>query len=209
LSDTLQVKAGVRALPDVTPGLSQGELIDAYGTHSRAVRSVAARTCGPAQADDVVQEVFFRLWQEPGRFDPAKGSLRGYLLGIGRNCAVDVVRSNQARLRREQRVVAVQATPAPSVVDLVEGLDVAERVCAALALLPDAERLAITMAFFGGLSYRATAVRLNVPEGTTKSRIRVGLRRLAQLLDDDDAPPTGTADPPLVPTTGTALDPPT
>lgn len=168
-------------------------LTAAYRDHHAAVTAVARRVCGPGHAADVAQDVFVALWRHPERFDPERGSLRSFLLAVAHNKAVDVVRSESARGAREQRDRAAEALNPAGVDDKLLRDDAAAWVGAALAVLPATEREAITAAFYDGYSYRQVAARLGVPEGTIKSRIRSGLRRLHLLLADLDVNPgTGT-----------------
>ncbi len=159
-------------------------LADAYRDHHGAVNAIARRVCGSDHAVDVTQDVFVALWRDPDRFDPNRGSLRSFLLVLAHNKAVDLVRSETARLAREQKVDAA-ASPVPvGVEDRLLGGEVAARVRIAVAGLPVNEREAIISSFFEQRSYRATARWLEVPEGTIKARIRSGLQRLHPLLTE-------------------------
>ena len=159
-------------------------LTDAYRAHRTAVRSLALRICGSGGAEDVTQEVFMRLWRDPGRFDPARGSIRTFLLTMTHHMAVDRIRSTTARHRRE-----VQSLTADSAISDVEGEallgQVRERIVAAVDALPAPEKEAIRTAFYGDCTYREAARILRQPEGTTKSRIRSGLKRLEVSLAAD------------------------
>ena len=162
-------------------------LADDVRAHGDAVRRVAAVSCGVDRAADVAQEVFLRFWLHPERFDPMRGSLRTYLLTLGRSVAIDATRSDAARRRRES---AGRWRDVPTLEPIDDGLlrdETAQRVRRALRQLPPVERDAIATAFYGGCSYRAAAVVLGEPEGTIKSRIRAGLRRLRDLLDEQGA----------------------
>ena len=135
-------------------------------------------------AEEVVQEVFLRLWNEPAKFDPDRGTLRTYLLAQAHGRSVDRVRSDVSRRRREDRdATEAQRRPAPrSLDDEVVDLITSEKVRAAVQLLPADERAAIELAYFGGRSYREVATELDAPEGTIKSRIRSGMGRLRDSL---------------------------
>lgn len=146
-----------------------------YGGATHAVARHVARDDGIA--DDVVQEVFVRLWEQPDRFDPERGSLRAFLIMDTRARAVDRLRRDGARRRREEREAVAQ----PATHD--DSLEVWDRLLAthlqdALGTLSADERSAIELAYFGGHTYRDVAVLLGEPEGTVKSRIRSGLHRL-------------------------------
>jgi RNA polymerase sigma-70 factor (ECF subfamily) len=161
----------------------QGALAEAYRRHAGGAFGLALRITGDrALAEEVVQEVFLRLWNEPERFDPARGSLRSYLLTNTHGRSVDLIRSESARRTREQRDAS--RTPAPGY-DLereVWDLTLAEHVRDAVAELRDEERAAIELAYFDGHTYREVAGLLDEPEGTVKSRIRSGLGRLRESL---------------------------
>lgn len=160
-------------------------LAEAYRRHSGAVFGLARRLLsGGPQAEEVVQEVFLRLWEQPEKFDPGRGSLRSYLLANCHGRSVDLLRSEQSRRRREERDATRTAKPGQDVEHEVWDLTVAERMGDALGALPDGERKAIELAYYGGHSYREVASLLGEPEGTIKSRIRSGLRRLRSHLVD-------------------------
>ncbi|MBI2709148.1 MAG: sigma-70 family RNA polymerase sigma factor [Actinobacteria bacterium] len=160
-------------------------LAEVYRRHGGAVFGLARRLLADATlAEEVVQEVFLRLWNDPERFDPERGSLRSYLLAQCHGRSVDLVRSETARRRREEkdlrRTVDDGYDLEREVADLVAG----EQVRDALAQLPEVERQAIQLAYLGGHTYREVAVLLDQPEGTVKSRIRSGLKRLRGDLSD-------------------------
>jgi RNA polymerase sigma-70 factor (ECF subfamily) len=158
-------------------------LAEAYRRHAGAVLSIARRLLGDrARAEEVVQEVFVRLWNEPERFDPERGSLRSFLLANAHGRAVDVLRSDASRRAREDRDARRTATAGYDIELEVADLVVAERVRDALSTLTDSERRAIQLAYFGGHTYREVATLLDEPEGTIKSRIRTGLDRLRREL---------------------------
>lgn len=160
-------------------------LAEVYRRHAGAAYALARRLLNDKElAEEVLQEVFLRLWNNPERFDPARGSLRAYLLAQTHGRAVDLLRSETARRRREER----EAREAPEFGDDIErqviDLTVSEKVKEVVAGLPTDERQAIELAYFGGHTYRQVAVMLETPEGTVKSRIRSGLRRLRTDLAD-------------------------
>ena len=158
---------------------------EAYRRHAGAVFALAQRLLWERTlAEELVQEVFLRLWEQPDRFDQARGSLRSFLLMDAHARGVDRIRSDSRRREREERT-ARAAVVADYDLDLeAYDLDVAEQVREVMATLTDGERRAIELAYFGGHTYREVARILDEPEGTIKSRIRTGLVRLrTQLLD--------------------------
>ena len=153
-------------------------LSELYRRHGGSLFCAALRVLSARElAEEVVQDIFLRLWRTPERFDPERGSLRSFLLAQCHGRAVDVVRSESARRRREDG----DATSGEAlyclendVVDFVIG----QKVRNAVGTLCDTEREAISLAYFGGHSYVDVASLLGVAEGTVKSRIRSGLARL-------------------------------
>lgn len=159
-------------------------LAEVYRRHGAAVHAVARRVTGtPSRADDVTQEVFVDLWQRPERFDAGRGTLRTWLLTAAHSRAVDLVRADVARARREERVAHDTARSGYDVDHFAWDLAMADRLRAALDALPEGERRAIELAYFEGLTYRQVASELDAPEGTVKSRIRSGLKRLRTALN--------------------------
>jgi RNA polymerase sigma-70 factor (ECF subfamily) len=160
-------------------------LAEAYRRHAGAVFGLATRVLSDGTAaEEVVQEVFLRLWNNPERFDPERGSLRSYLLAQTHGRSVDLLRSNQSRRAREEREARAAATAGYDLEHEVWDLAVAERVRKAVTSLPLDERRAIELAYFGGHTYREVATALGAPEGTVKSRIRMGLKRMRAVLSD-------------------------
>ena len=137
-------------------------------------------------AQDVTQEIFLRLWNEPQRFDPERGSLRSFLLREAHSRSIERVRSEEARRQRESRS-DFRDRPVPLNIedDVLRSLT-SNEVRNALSQLPPGERSAIVLAYYGGHSYREVASVLGAPEGTVKSRIRSGLLKLSSLLNDDE-----------------------
>lgn len=182
-------EAEVRARLCAGEEAALGELYDQYAS---LVFGLALRVIGERRAaEDVCQDVFLYLWERPEVFDPERGSLRTWIGTLAHRRAVDHVRREEARRRRTAREAARRATAEPDVDELAVALVSAERVRAALDVLPEEQRVAIHLAYFGGRTYRQVADELGIPEGTAKSRLRLGLRRVAAALtpDDDEATP--------------------
>ena len=160
----------------------EGALAEIYDQYASFVYGLALRVIGDARAaEDVAQDVFVSVWERPEAFDPERGSLRTWLGTLAHRRAVDHVRREDARRRRAIKDAARPATT-PDVEEMAVALVTAERVRAALDTLPDAQRRAIQLAYFGGKTYRQVAEVLGIPEGTAKSRLRLGLRRIAESL---------------------------
>ena len=153
----------------------------AFDEHHRAVYAAALRVVDDAAlAHDVVQDVFLRLWRRPDSFNPARADLGTYLRLMGRSRALDVWREGQVRGRAADRLKLVSEEPPledhPAV--LAERDQDRAEVREALGRLPEAQREAIVLAYWGGLTADQIARRSRVPLGTAKSRIRLGLARL-------------------------------
>jgi RNA polymerase sigma-70 factor, ECF subfamily len=146
----------------------------AYGLICKVLRD-------PAQAEEVVQEVMLEVWRTASRFDPDRGAAATWVLTIAHRRAVDRVRSETAAAEREQRAAQVPAA-ADDVADSVEASLDAELLRRCLDGLTDMQRESITLAYYGGYTYREVAKLLDAALGTVKSRIRDGLGRLRECL---------------------------
>ena len=160
------------------------DLYDQFGSY---VFGLAARVIGDRHAaEDVTQEVFMSIWERPEAFEPSRGRLRTFLGTLAHRRSVDVVRREEARRRRAAREAAT-VVPIPDVGELAMAIVTAEQVRAEVDRLPREQREAIELAYFGGRTYRQVAEELGIPEGTAKSRMRLGLGRIAQALEAQGA----------------------
>jgi RNA polymerase sigma-70 factor (ECF subfamily) len=154
------------------------ELLSArvYGLIKRVLRD-------PAQAEEVTQEVMVEVWRTSPRFDRAKGSATAWTFTIAHRRAVDRVRSEQAGAERVRRVAAVSAeTPYDDVVEAATARIEQQQVRRCLEGLTGLQREAITMAYYGGRSYREVAEQLDTALPTIKTRMRDGLIRMRDCL---------------------------
>jgi RNA polymerase sigma-70 factor (ECF subfamily) len=155
-----------------------------YDEHARSVYGAALRILGdPTRAQDVAHDVFLRVWRNPSRFDPRRGDVGSYLRLMARSRALDVYREGQAASRARGRLelaVAVDDGPAaderPS--HAAERAEERAAVRAALRDLPEAQREALVLTHWAGLTAEEVAERSGVPLGTAKSRIRLGMAKL-------------------------------
>ncbi len=147
-----------------------------FGTVKRVLRD-------PAMSEEVTQEVFLELWRTAARFDPERASVSTWAITMARRRAVDRVRREQSQRDRIERS-AMQRQTEPSIPgDTVVASIEAERVNRAVAELPDEQRTVIQMAFLDGDSHAEIAERLDLPLGTVKGRVRLGLKKLGGRLD--------------------------
>lgn len=162
-------------------------LHDAYELHAPYVNGVAVGILrDPHLASDVTQEVFVRLWQRGERFDAERGSLKSYLQIDAHGRAIDLLRSRHASAERDKAEhEKVSSTHTAGTEELAMTAMLSETVRDAMVGLPEDQRTPIAMAFFGGHSYREVAIALGLPEGTVKSRIRLGMKRLQFALGSE------------------------
>ena len=157
----------------------------AYRVHARGVFHVALQVLGDqSQAQDVVQDVFLRLWGEAARYDPSRGPIGSYLRMLGRSRALDIWREAQVAGRANDRMRALAAADEGpleqrplAAVEQHAGEAVVRR---ALRRLPDVQREAIVLAYWGGLTAEQIAASSGAPLGTVKSRIRLGVLKLRE-----------------------------
>lgn len=162
-----------------------GAMYDRYG---RLVHTVALRITGDRQtAEEVVQDVFQNIWQSAATFQIGLGSFSSWLLGITRHRAIDATRSRRERARnREQELTAdvSSASREPGPEDEVSQRLLREEVQQALRALPANQRQAIELAYYGGMTRAEIAQRTGEPLGTVKTRLRLGLLKLRDLLNE-------------------------
>lgn len=153
----------------------QSAMAELYDRYSSVVYAVALRVLGDTgAAEDVLQEVFLQLWRNPGAFDSARGSLGAWLAVITRNRAIDSLR----RRKPETDLDDVMISVAPDLASDADRSRAAEKVRGVLGTMPAAQRTALELAYFEGLSHTEIAGKTGEPLGTIKTRIRSGLMAL-------------------------------
>jgi RNA polymerase sigma-70 factor (ECF subfamily) len=164
-----------------------------YDRYAGAVFSLVARILGDRQvAEDLLQEVFVRVWQRAGTYQGARGKPLTWVLGIAHNLAIDEVRRRRRRpLEADERdeegqLVAFQALPSDESGPAEQAWERLrrEQILAALEQLPPAQRILIELAYFEGYTQSQLATRLGEPLGTIKTRMRLAVQKLRELLRD-------------------------
>jgi RNA polymerase sigma-70 factor (ECF subfamily) len=156
-----------------------------FDRHGGPAFSLAYRMCGRRQqAEDIVQDAFLSLWRQGARYQPARGSVRSWVLATVRHKAIDAFRHESAKRGRDvsddaaaERMPASQRTDAEA-----ERRDDAQHVRSALRELPGEQRRVIELAYFGGFSQGEIAAMLDLPPGTVKGRMRLGLTKMRLAL---------------------------
>jgi RNA polymerase sigma-70 factor (ECF subfamily) len=170
---------------------------DLYDRFRRPAFSLARRILSDdTLAEDVLQDVFLAVWRDPGAFDGRRGSFASWLMAMVHHKAVDAVRREESQRRRQSLAGDELLLQAPmsarDVEDEAESRAVAARVRDVLAALPDPQREALTLAYYGGYTQREVAALTGAPLGTVKTRMLAGMRRIREGLDP--GPPGGRRD---------------
>ena len=180
---------GGRVDPDVTnliASVANGDraaFASLYDALSPTIFGVVRRVLrDPSQAEEVTQEVFVEIWKQATRFDAERGSVRTWAVTIAHRRAVDRVRSEQSHRERQVTVGAASLEVPPSPEDDAVEAEDRQRARAAMDRLPAAQREALELAFYEGLTHVQIADRLDVALGTVKTRIRDGLIRLRTVM---------------------------
>jgi RNA polymerase sigma-70 factor (ECF subfamily) len=158
-----------------------------FDRHADAAFSLAYRMCGRrSTAEDVVQEAFLSLWRSGARYDRQRGSVRSWVLGVVHNRAIDLFRRESVRTGQDVNAEGiVERMPAPEdTAGEVQSREDADEVRTALGELPAEQRQVIELAYFGGFTHTQIASMLQLPAGTVKGRMRLGLTKLRMALGD-------------------------
>jgi RNA polymerase sigma-70 factor, ECF subfamily len=158
-----------------------------YDRHARVAYSLAYRLLGDAaSAEDLVQDAFLAIWRGSALYSPSRGSVRTWLLAILHNRGIDRLRTNAAMARRQEALERIAEGVVPDVADAAAGRAEAAAVREALTGLPDDQLEVLKLAYYGGFTHLEISQMLELPLGTVKSRMRLGLERVRRALD----PPT-------------------
>jgi RNA polymerase sigma-70 factor (ECF subfamily) len=174
-----------RVLDDAFVAGKPGSLESAYQRYGRIVHAFARRAAGPDVADELTQDVFVAAWRSASRFDPARGSLGGWLIGIARHKVTDELRRRQRAIAGTEKLVALtdRNEVAPDVDSLAERLLVAD----GLRQLRPEVREVVELAFYSDMTHEQIVQTTGRPLGTVKSQIRRSLASLRRHLEGVDA----------------------
>ena len=202
LGDVLYASRGKRLIPEgewvalvrQVAGGDQAALHALYDRAHHLVYTLAVRmTCNPAISEEVTLDVFHDLWRRAAAYDPANGTVLGWIMNQARSRSIDRLRFERRKKRRDTPAgvcavdeIAADAEAAPDPCDVADLAQRARAVRTALEMLVPEERTAIESAFFLGLTHVEVAARLDVPLGTVKTRIRSGLRKLRRALESSE-----------------------
>jgi RNA polymerase sigma-70 factor (ECF subfamily) len=161
-----------------------------YSRYSKLAYSLACRICGRQLAEDATSSAFLAVWTGRRTFSPDRGTPRTWLLTVVRHQAIDALRSGQKRERYfGQDPDAVSRLPSLATPDhdaqlALEQCEQAATIRQALSLLPAAQREVVELGFFAGLTHAEIAAKLELPPGTVKGRMRLGLEKLRSGTED-------------------------
>jgi RNA polymerase sigma-70 factor (ECF subfamily) len=159
-----------------------------YDLYARDVYAFAAHALGRVPAEDVVQDVFVRIWERASQFDAARGSLTGWIMAIARHGIVDEIRRRGRRhavLGMIDEVLEGAEDPGADIEEAAWSHERRRELLVAVRELPEEQRRVLVLAYFGGLTQSEIAEELGCPLGTVKKRARLGLQKLrASLLEE-------------------------
>lgn len=159
-----------------------------YDKYAPVVKSLALRVVNnEAEAEDLVQEIFMEIWTQSCNFAPEKGKPLGWMLTLARRRSIDRLRKRQAYQRAEDRLqLETEQQPEAwthvTADEDVEMADVRELLRKVLANLPEAQRQAVELAYYQGMSQREIAAATGIPLGTIKTRLELGLKKISEAL---------------------------
>jgi RNA polymerase sigma-70 factor (ECF subfamily) len=141
-------------------------------------------------AEEVLQDTFLEVWKRAGEYDERRGSLEAWVVTIARSRSIDRLRARGTAAKLAAVAPSLSAPdPAPPQIEAAERRQERERVQAALSSIPAEQRSVLELAYFEGLSQAEIAQRMGDPLGTVKTRIRLGMEKLAEMLEDPEGTP--------------------
>ena len=180
---------GSQTLPECMAAVAKGDeaaLARLYDETSRLVYGLVLRIVRePSTAEEVTLEVYMQVWRSAANYDTARGSVTAWLATAARSRALDWMRSKQARLYRDGQGMEDLPEIVDAAIDPEESLaqnQQAAFIRQALESLPAEQRVALDLGFYSGLTHSEIAEQLNLPLGTVKSRIRMGMNKLREML---------------------------
>ena len=169
----------------------ENALSELYDRYSRLVYSLALNAVGdPATAEEITQDVFIRIWDHAGTYQAEKSKVVTWIASITRYRSIDVIR--RRKIRPESQSVSWEIEPSANemnpinVEETVEISQKRRRVRQAISMLPEEQRQALAYAYFQGYTHREIAEVLGEPLGTVKTRIRLAMQKLRQLLEQEE-----------------------
>jgi RNA polymerase sigma-70 factor (ECF subfamily) len=154
-----------------------------YDRHGAKAMAIAVRILhSSSEAEEIVQETFVEVWRRAPEYDRARGSASSWIAAIARSRAIDRLRSRGTADRTARDLAREPEAPATSPLEDVEHRRWRERIQSALGTLPDEQRAVLEQAYFEGLTQREIADKTGQPLGTVKTRVRLALEKLGQLL---------------------------
>lgn len=184
MPDSANAEASARSAEDAVllqrvHNRDQAAMREIFDRHSKAVYSVAWQILkDDGHAEDVMQEILFKVWQNPSLFVPTRGSLRGWLMGITKNRSIDVLRQRKQSVPVEEQRLASLCNVSLE----AEHNEMIEKIRKALKDLPEEQQQSVYLAFFEDMTHAEIAERTAEPLGTIKTRIRLALIRLRRVL---------------------------
>ena len=170
-----------RSAPATPLGDAEGFHAAYQEHHASVARAAYGVVHDRVLAEDIAQEVFLALWRRPERFDARRGDLGPYLRLMARSRALDAWRTSRCGARAQEKLFERERGDRPDVDAAADAAEIRARsteLRAAVRRLPDAQREAVALAYWGGMAASEVAARTAVPLGTAKSRLRLGLTRL-------------------------------
>ena len=187
MTNAIEIEPGAPSDVDLMLGIQSGDadaLSQLYDRYSGIVKALILRIIhNDTEADDLLQEVFMEIWNQAKNFSAEKGKPLGWMVTLTRRRAIDALRKRQAYARAEERL---QAEPEQQPLAWVQNVTEQEiragdtRVLMAkvISSLPEAQQQVIELAFFQGMSQREIAFNTNIPLGTVKTRLELGLKKI-------------------------------